>query len=113
MSGVISGGRNPAISSLLRDKEAGKVKANTNLIKIIINLNKVKEEIKILREIISFLTRNLQIPNKTMINFPRPAHTLAKEKKKKGIKEKTGKVLKEGKKNKGKDKKKGKGGEGE
>ena len=46
MGGIISGGRNPVIPSLLQNKEAGKAKANTNLIKIIAGLNKVKEEIK-------------------------------------------------------------------
>ena len=56
---IISGGKNPAIPSLLQNKETGKAKVNTNFIKIIINLNKVKEKIKILREIISFFTRNL------------------------------------------------------
>ena len=37
----------------------GKAKVNINFIKIITGLNKVKEEIKTLREIISFFTRNL------------------------------------------------------
>ena len=37
----------------------GGVKVNINFIKIIINLNKVKKEIKTLREVISFFTRNL------------------------------------------------------
>ena len=59
MGGAVSGGRNPAIPSLLRNKEAGGVKANTGLIKIITSLNKVKKEIKTLRKIISFFTRNL------------------------------------------------------
>ena len=59
VDGVISGGRGPVIPSLLRNKEAGRVKANTGLIKIIIGLNKVKEEVKALREVISFFTRNL------------------------------------------------------
>ena len=56
MGGIISGGKNPAILSLLRNKEAGRVKINTGLIKIITGLNKVKEEIKTLQEIISFFT---------------------------------------------------------
>ena len=59
MGGIISGGRNPAIPFPLQNKEAGKVKVNTGLIKIIINLNKVREEIKTLREIIYFFTWNL------------------------------------------------------
>ena len=48
MGSVISGGKSPVIPSLLRDREAGGVKVNINLIKIIVNLNKVKEEIKTL-----------------------------------------------------------------
>ena len=56
MGNVISGEKGPAIPFLLQNKEAGKVKVNTGLIKIIINLNKVKEEIKTLREIIFFFT---------------------------------------------------------
>ena len=59
MGGIISGGKNPVIPFLLRNKEAGRVNVNTNLIKIIINLNKIKEKIKTLREIIFFFTRNL------------------------------------------------------
>ena len=59
VGGIISGGRNPVILSLLRDKEAGGVKANINFIKIVINLNKVKEEIKTLQEVISFFTQSL------------------------------------------------------
>ena len=55
----MSGGKGPVIPSLLKNKEVGGVKINTNLIKVIINLNKVKEEIKALREIISFFTWNL------------------------------------------------------
>ena len=42
----MSGGRGPVIPFLLRNKEAGGVKVNIGLIKIIINLNKVKEEVK-------------------------------------------------------------------
>ena len=45
---IISGGKDPVIPFPLRDKEAGGVKTNTGLIKIIINLNKIKEEIKTL-----------------------------------------------------------------
>ena len=59
MGGVIFGRKGSAVLSPLRNKEAGKVKANTGLIKIVINLNKVKEEIKALREIIFFFTWNL------------------------------------------------------
>ena len=59
MGGVISGGRSPAIPFLLRNKEAGGVKANTGFIEIIIGLNKVKEEVKTFREIISFFTWSL------------------------------------------------------
>ena len=58
VGGIIFGWKGPVIPSLLRDKEAGGVKANINLIKIIINLNKVKEEVKAFREIISFFTWN-------------------------------------------------------
>ena len=59
MGGVIFGGRGPVVPSLLRNKEAGRVKINTGLVKIVISLNKVKEEIKTLREIIFFFTRSL------------------------------------------------------
>ena len=59
MDNIISGEKNPAIPSPLQNKEAGRIKANTGLIKIIINLNKIKKEIKTLREIISFFTRSL------------------------------------------------------
>ena len=48
MGDVMFGGKSPVIPFLLRDKEAGGVKVNTSLIKIIINLNKVKEEVKAL-----------------------------------------------------------------
>ena len=51
---VMSGGKGPVIPFPLQNKEAGGVKANTNLTEIIINLNKVKEKIKTFREIISF-----------------------------------------------------------
>ena len=59
MGGVISGKKGPAVPFLLQNKKAGKAKANTGLIKIIINRNKIKEKIKTLQEIISFFTRNL------------------------------------------------------
>ena len=59
MGGIISGGRDPVIPSLLQNREAGKIKVNTSLIKIIINLNKIKKEVKTLRKVISFFTRNL------------------------------------------------------
>ena len=59
MGGVISGGKGPVVPFLLRDREAGGVKANTGLIKIITSLNKVKKEIKTFQEIISFFTRSL------------------------------------------------------
>ena len=54
MGGIISGGKNPVILSPLQNKEAGGIKVNTGLIKIITSLNKVKKEVKTLREIISF-----------------------------------------------------------
>ena len=56
--GVISGRKGLAIPFLSQDKEAGGIKVITSLIKIIINLNKVREEVKTLWEIISFLIRN-------------------------------------------------------
>ena len=59
MGGVISGGKSLVIPSSLRDKEMGRAKANTSLIKIVISLNKVKEKIKTLREAISFFTWSL------------------------------------------------------
>ena len=59
MGDVISGGRNPVIPSLLRDREAGGVKINTGLIKIVIGLNKVKEKVKIFWEVIFFFIWSL------------------------------------------------------
>ena len=56
MGGVISGGKNPAVPFPLRDREAGGVKANTGLIKIVIGLNKVKKKVKTFREVIFFFT---------------------------------------------------------
>ena len=56
MGDAMSGGKNPAVSFLLRNREAGGVKVNTGLVKIITGLNKVKEEVKTLREIMSFFT---------------------------------------------------------
>ena len=50
--GVISGGKGPAVLSLLRDKEAGRVK-------VFITLNKVREKIKTLRKVMRILTRSL------------------------------------------------------
>ena len=55
----MSGGRNPAVPSLLQNKEAGGIKINTSLIKVITGLNKVREKIKALREVISSFIRNL------------------------------------------------------
>ena len=46
VGGIISGGKGPVIPFLLRNKEAGGVKININLIKIITGLNKVREEVK-------------------------------------------------------------------
>ena len=59
MGGVISGKKGPAIPFPLQDKEAGKAKVNTSLINIIINLNKVREEVKTLREVMHVFTRSL------------------------------------------------------
>ena len=56
--GAVSGGKSPVIPSLSRNKKAGGVKIITGLIKIIAGLIKVKEEVKILREVMSFFTRN-------------------------------------------------------
>ena len=56
MGSAMFGGKGPVIPFLLRDKETGGVKINTGLVKIIINLNKVKKEVKTLREVISFFT---------------------------------------------------------
>ena len=44
----MSGKKSPVVSFLSRDKEAGRVKIIISLIKIIISLNKVREEIKTL-----------------------------------------------------------------
>ena len=54
----MSGGKGPAVPFLLQNKEAGKVKINTGLIKIIAGLNKVREEIKTFREVIFFFIWN-------------------------------------------------------
>ena len=54
MGGAVSGRKGPAILFLLRNKKAGKAKVNTGLVKIVIGLNKIKEEIKTLREVVSF-----------------------------------------------------------
>ena len=54
----MSGGKGLVIPFLLQNKEAGGVKANINLTKIIAGLNKIREKIKTLRETISFFTRN-------------------------------------------------------
>ena len=48
------GGKGPVIPFLLRNKKAGKAKVNIGLIKIIIGLNKVREKVKTLREVIFF-----------------------------------------------------------
>ena len=53
---IISGGKGPVIPFLLQDRETGKVKVNTGLIRIITGLNKIKNEIKTFQEIISFFT---------------------------------------------------------
>ena len=81
MGGVISGERGSAVPSLLQNREVGRAKANTSLIKIIIGLNKVKEEIKTLWEVIFFFTRNLKIPSRIIIGFLWPVYILAKEEK--------------------------------
>ena len=54
VGGIISGKKDPVIPFPLRNKKAGKVKVNINFIKIIIGLNKIKKEIKTLREVIFF-----------------------------------------------------------
>ena len=56
MGNIISGGKNPAVPFLLRNREASGVKINTGLIKVIIGFNKVREEVKTFREVISFFT---------------------------------------------------------
>ena len=43
---AISGGKGPTIPSPLQNKKTGEAKINTNLTKIVINLNKVREKIK-------------------------------------------------------------------
>ena len=48
MGGTISGGKGPVIPFLLQNREISKVKINTGLIKIIVSLNKVREEVKAL-----------------------------------------------------------------
>ena len=56
---AVSGRKDPAIPSPLRDREAGGAKIDTGFIKIITGLNKVREEVKTLREVIRIFTRNL------------------------------------------------------
>ena len=58
IGGAVFGEKGPVIPFLLRDREAGKVEINTGLIKVIVGLNKVREEVKTLWEIISFFTRS-------------------------------------------------------
>ena len=41
VGGIISGGKSPVVPFLLQDREAGGIKANTSLVKIITGLNKV------------------------------------------------------------------------
>ena len=55
----MSGGRNPVIPFLLRNKKAGGVKVNTGLIKIVTSLNKIREKVKALREVVFFFIRSL------------------------------------------------------
>ena len=52
VGGVVSGEKGPVIPFLLRDKEVGGVKVNTGFIKIIVSLNKVKEKVKVFREVV-------------------------------------------------------------
>ena len=59
VGGAMSGGKGPVIPFLLRDKEAGGVKVNTGLIKIIAGLNKARKKVKTLREVIRVFTQNL------------------------------------------------------
>ena len=49
----MSGEKGPVILSLLRNQEAGRVKVIISLIKTIIGLDKIKEEIKTFSEVIS------------------------------------------------------------
>ena len=56
---TMSGGRGLIVLSLLQNKEAGGAKANISLIKIITGFNKVREEVKALREAVSSLTWSL------------------------------------------------------
>ena len=126
----MSGGRDPVIPSLLRNKEAGGVKINISLIKIIIGFNKVKEEIKIFREIIFFFYSEF-INSEwdcgwfplACIYFGRGGKGKEEEeggeeekeegkKKEKGVEGETGEVLGEGEEDEGKDEEKGRGGRG-
>ena len=50
----MSGGKGPVIPFLLRDREAGGVKTNIGFIKVITGFNKVREEVKAFREVVSF-----------------------------------------------------------
>ena len=59
VGGVISGGRGLVIPFLLRDREVGGVKVNIGFIKIVIGLNKVREEVKTLRDVVCIFTRSL------------------------------------------------------
>ena len=59
MGGIIFNGRDPVIPFSLQNREAGGVKVNTDLIKIITSLNKVREKVKALQKVIRIFTRNL------------------------------------------------------
>ena len=54
----MSGRKSPVIPFPLQNRKAGGAKLITGLIKIIPGLNKVKKNVKTLREVISFFTRN-------------------------------------------------------
>ena len=73
------GERGPVIPSLLQNQEASGVKIIISLIKIITGFNKVREKVKIFREVVFFFIWNFEILSEIMINFPWSVNTLIKK----------------------------------
>ena len=126
---IISGGKGPAIPSPLQNREINRVKANTGLTKVVINLNKLRRRLKPSGRLYPLLLRvyklrvGLWLISSAYIYFGQGGGKKKEEEggkegkkeekgKKKGVKGKAGEVLREGEENKGKDKEKGKGGGG-
>ena len=58
----MSGGKGPVVPSLLRDRKAGGAE-------VFITLNKVKEEVRALREAVHAFTRNLKTLSGIKVNL--------------------------------------------